>query len=57
LSPLATLARGYAIARDAAGHTIRSIASVRRGDAVEVVLHDGVAGAEITSVTDAAREP
>ena len=51
LSPLATLGRGYAIARDATGRTIRSVASVRSGDAVEVVLHDGVAGAEITSVS------
>lgn len=53
LSPLATLGRGYAIARDTAGRTIRSVASVQRGDSVEVVLHDGVAVAEITSVSAA----
>jgi exodeoxyribonuclease VII large subunit len=51
LSPLATLGRGYALARDAAGRTIRSVASVRRGDAVEIVLHDGIAAAEVTRVS------
>ena len=50
LSPLATLDRGYAIARDSAGRTIRSVESVRGGDAVDIVFRDGTASAEITGV-------
>ncbi len=47
LSPLATLERGYTIARDAAGRTIRSVTSLHAGDAVEIVFRDGVAGARV----------
>ena len=50
LSPLATLDRGYAIARNSAGRTIRSIESVRGGDAVDIVFRDGTASAEIIDV-------
>ena len=49
LSPLATLERGYAIARDGDGRTIRSVTTVRDGDAVEIVFHDGVAGTRVTN--------
>jgi len=54
LSPLATLERGYVIARDAAGRTIRSIAAVRGGDAVDIVFRDGTATAEIVGVVGGA---
>lgn len=41
LSPLRTLARGYAIALNDAGSTIRSIRTVRPGDRVVVLVADG----------------
>ncbi|MDR1661200.1 MAG: exodeoxyribonuclease VII large subunit, partial [Azoarcus sp.] len=41
LGPQAVLARGYSIARDAAGNILRSAASVRPGDALEIQLADG----------------
>jgi exodeoxyribonuclease VII large subunit len=47
LSPLATLERGYTIARDATGRTVRSVTSLHAGDAVEIVFRDGVAGARV----------
>jgi exodeoxyribonuclease VII large subunit len=50
LSPLATLERGYVIARDSGGRTIRSIAAVRGGDAIDIVFRDGTAAAEIVDV-------
>ncbi len=43
LSPLAVLARGYAVCRRAAdGKVVGSVALVRPGDAVEVEVRDGV---------------
>lgn len=41
VSPLATLARGYAIVRDAQGQIIRQVAQVQVGDELEVQLSDG----------------
>lgn len=41
LAPQAVLARGYAIARDAEGRVLRSVAAVAAGDAVSVELADG----------------
>jgi exodeoxyribonuclease VII large subunit len=42
LSPLATLGRGYAVARDAHGTALTSVASFNEGDAFDLVLRDGV---------------
>jgi exodeoxyribonuclease VII large subunit len=41
LSPVATMARGYAVAQDAAGHVIKSAREVAPGDEVTVRLRDG----------------
>ena len=41
LSPLKVLGRGYAAALDGEGKTIKSAASVCRGDKISVLLHDG----------------
>lgn len=41
LGPLAVLARGYAIARDAQGRVLRSATAVSAGDTVKVQLADG----------------
>jgi exodeoxyribonuclease VII large subunit len=41
LSPRATLERGYAIALDASGGLVSSVAGVSAGDPMELVLSDG----------------
>jgi exodeoxyribonuclease VII large subunit len=48
VSPLATLARGFAIVRDPEGQLIRSVAQARRGTAITVQLGDGAFGAQVT---------
>jgi exodeoxyribonuclease VII large subunit len=50
LSPLATLRRGYAIARDNAGRTIRTVDRLAPGEELEIRLHDGVVRARVSSV-------
>lgn len=49
VSPLATLARGFAIVRDAEGRLIRSVAQVRPGTPITIQLGDGAFGAQVTS--------
>lgn len=41
LSPLGTLARGYAVARDGAGRTLGSVARFAAGDPFTLLLRDG----------------
>jgi exodeoxyribonuclease VII large subunit len=50
LSPLATLSRGYAVARDLDGHALTSARQFNPGDAFELLLHDGSVNAETKSV-------
>jgi exodeoxyribonuclease VII large subunit len=50
LSPLATLARGYAIARDAAGETLHSTRHFEPGDSFALQLHDGLVNATVRDV-------
>lgn len=47
LSPLATLARGYAVARDAKGTTLDSIAAFRDDMPFELVVRDGTVPASV----------
>lgn len=42
LSPLAVIARGYAVARTAAGTVVKSVEDVTAGDTVDVSVTDGV---------------
>ncbi len=42
LSPLAVVARGYAVARDGEGRVVSEIGAVGAGDALEVMVSDGV---------------
>jgi len=42
LSPLATLARGYAVARDPQRHALTSIEQFKDGEAFDLVLRDGI---------------
>lgn len=47
LSPLAALARGYAVALDPGGRTLRSRAAFAPGDAFTLRLHDGEVECEV----------
>ncbi len=49
VSPLATLARGYAIVRNEAGHLIRSKTQVTPADVLRIQVTDGSFGATATS--------
>lgn len=54
LSPLATLARGYAIAyRPATGHILRSAAEARPGDTLELRLGQGVLAVRVEALREA----
>ena len=55
LSPLNTLARGYAVARDADGHAMGSAAAFTAGQAFSLVLRDGEVDASVTAVRPGAR--
>jgi exodeoxyribonuclease VII large subunit len=50
LSPLATLSRGYAVARDHKGTALTSAQQFSAGLKFELLLHDGKVGAETTDV-------
>jgi exodeoxyribonuclease VII large subunit len=47
LSPLATLARGYAVARDEQGATLSDVAAFRDEMPFDLVVRDGVVGARV----------
>ena len=50
LGPMSTLRRGYAIALDAGGDLVSSVARVAEGDALELVLADGRVDAGVRRV-------
>lgn len=50
VSPLATLARGYAIARTLDGHLLRDASAVRPGDAIDVRLARGRLACRVDAV-------
>jgi exodeoxyribonuclease VII large subunit len=54
LSPLATLARGYAVARDSQGVTLSDVAAFRDGMPFELVVRDGVVHARVEKPDEAA---
>lgn len=49
LSPLSVLSRGYAIARDAAGHVVHDASSLSPGDVVSVRVSEGAFEATVTT--------
>jgi len=55
LSPLATLARGYAVARGADGSTLDSIAAFRDRMPFELVVRDGVVPAKVSGARRASK--
>jgi exodeoxyribonuclease VII large subunit len=50
VSPLATLARGYAVAREPGGNALTSVTRFKSGDAFELLLRDGRVNARADSV-------
>ena len=52
LSPLSVLSRGYAIARDAAGHVVKDAFELARGDAVRVLVGAGSFDATVTKINE-----
>ena len=52
MSPLKVLSRGYAMAQNEQGQVIRSISQVKNGDAVRVLVQDGVFSASVDSVEE-----
>ncbi len=50
LSPLATLSRGYAVARDPEGGALTSVRHFKPGSDFKLLLHDGKVNAETRSV-------
>jgi exodeoxyribonuclease VII large subunit len=52
LSPLATLARGYAVARGESGETLSSVADFAEGEPFELLVQDGT----VRAMPIAARE-
>jgi exodeoxyribonuclease VII large subunit len=51
LSPLATLSRGYAVARDASGRALSRVSSFSANEPFELLLADGSVNAVTTAVT------
>jgi exodeoxyribonuclease VII large subunit len=50
LSPLATLSRGYAVARGEDGEALTSATQFAPGDSFDLTLHDGVVDATVDRV-------
>jgi len=57
LSPLATLARGYAVARTPDGATLSEVGAFSHGQAFELWVRDGVVAATVDSVKRRSSEP
>jgi exodeoxyribonuclease VII large subunit len=56
LSPLKVLGRGYAIARDSAGHVVSHASDVHEGDGLDVLLGSGHVLATVTASIGVAEE-
>ncbi len=53
LSPLSTLARGYAIARDSEGAVVKSVKDVNASQSLDVMVSDGVIACQVVGTTSA----
>lgn len=51
-SPLRVLARGYSVALDANGETVRSVAQVRQGDSLNLIVQDGRLACTVNEVRE-----
>jgi exodeoxyribonuclease VII large subunit len=56
LSPMATLERGYAVARDADGRILRDATAIATGDAVDVILARGSLRTRVEELHEAAED-
>jgi exodeoxyribonuclease VII large subunit len=56
LSPMATLQRGYAVARDADGRILRDATATATGDAVDVILARGSLRTRVQELREAAED-
>ena len=52
LSPLATLGRGYAIARDSSGSIVKRVSQAREGQELSVTVFDGVVNCRVESTEE-----
>ncbi len=50
LSPASVLGRGYAIAADLKGGTIKGIEEIKTGDGINLILYNGSAGCTVNSI-------
>lgn len=50
MSPLKVLGRGYSVAKDSQGRILRSVATLRNGDAVRIEMADGTAHTRVEQV-------
>ncbi len=50
VSPLNTLDRGYALARDSGGRLLRSVAGIQPGDDIEVKVRDGAMACRVEEI-------
>lgn len=57
VSPLATVARGYAILSDGNGVPVQSVAQVTAGDRLRARLHDGELALQVDAILPSATEP
>ena len=51
LDPSAVLERGYAILTDSGGRTLGGLSNLNAGDAVNIRMRDGTAGAKIETIS------
>ncbi|SEK73287.1 Exodeoxyribonuclease VII large subunit [Colwellia chukchiensis] len=51
VSPLATIARGYSIARDEQGKVLKSIKEISHQDKVSIEVSDGIINTKVTAIT------
>ena len=52
LSPISTIARGYSITRDEAGHVVSKVAQAPVGANVDVMLSDGTLSCQVYEVRE-----
>ena len=52
LSPLAVLGRGYSLTRLPTGEVVRRAVDTRRGDAIEILLHEGALEARVEAIKE-----
>jgi len=52
LSPLAVLGRGYSLTRLPTGEVVRRAVDTRRGDVIEILLHEGALDARVEGIKE-----